>query len=349
MPAQRLTPAQLQEAVDSVDQHGSLGQAARALGMPEATLQARHRRAVDEGYAPMPSAAFEVPPLPDELPSADELLRRREQEFERRKAAKDARKLIDVAVRLDGPVGIAILGDPHVDDPGTDIKLLREHVTLFQKHDALLPIGIGDYQNNWLGRLSHLWGEQSTSAAEALVLVEWLVSSTRWLALVGGNHDAWSGAGDPLQWMARSARAVYEAHGVRLGLTLPGGQQLRVNARHNFSGNSMWNPAHGVGRAAQMGFGGDHVLVAGHTHTSGIMVLRDHQSGRISHALRIGSYKTYDRYAEEKGFQNNTFMVCPVVVVRPRFSDDDNRFLTTFFEPGTAAEFLQWLRRRKSE
>ena len=117
-----------------------------------------------------------------------------------------------------GAFGVALVGDPHVDDPGTDIRLLQSHVALFQQHDRLLPIGIGDYHNNWIGRLARLYAEQSTSAAEALVLVEWLVRSTRWLALVGGNHDLWSGAGDPIQWMARQARVQYEAHGVRLGL-----------------------------------------------------------------------------------------------------------------------------------
>jgi hypothetical protein len=78
-------------------------------------------------------------------------------------------------------------------------------------------------------------------------------------------------------------------------------------------------------------------------------VVRDPMSGLISHALRIGSYKVLDRYADEKGLPNQTFTICPVVVVRPQFPDDDNRLLTTFFEPETAALFLTWLRKRKSE
>jgi hypothetical protein len=36
-------------------------------------------------------------------------------------------------------------------------------------------------------------------------------------------------------------------------------------------------------------------------------------------------------------------------VVRPQYADDDNRLLTTFFDPETASEFLKWLRGRKSE
>jgi hypothetical protein len=286
--------------------------------------------------------------LPDELPSAKELLARRSKEFGRKKDAKDARHLVPVRVKLDGPIGLAFVGDPHLDDPGTDIDLLQSHLALFNKHEALLPLGIGDYSNNWVGRLARLHAQQSTSAAEAWVLVEWLVQEVPWVALVAGNHDLWSGDGDPIKWMAKAARVNYEANGVRLGLTLPKGRVIRVNARHDFRGSSIWNTAHGIGRAAQQGWR-DHVLTAGHTHVSGIQVVRDPMSGLITHCLRIGSYKTYDRFADERGLPNQTFTQCPVVVVRPQFADDDNRLLTTFFEPETAAEFLAFLRKRKSE
>lgn len=296
-----------------------------------------------------PRPSFHVDPPSEPLPTADELLARRAREFDRRRAAAESRTLIDVTVTLTGAFGVALVGDPHVDDPGTDIRLLQSHVALFQQHDRLLPIGIGDYHNNWIGRLARLYAEQSTSAAEALVLVEWLVRSTRWLALVGGNHDLWSGAGDPIQWMARQARVQYEAHGVRLGLHLPNNRQIRINARHHFAGHSQYSPAFGVAKAAMMHHHGDHVLVAGHTHQSGLAVIRDHATRLITHALRIGSYKTYDRYAEEKGLPFQSFTCCPVVVVRPQFADDDVRLLTTFFEPETAADFLAWLQSRKSE
>lgn len=291
---------------------------------------------------------FEADPLPDELPTADELLKRRREQFGRKRTAKEARHLVKVTVKVDGPIGLAFVGDPHVDDDGTDIALLEQHVAILNKHEALLPLGIGDYSNNWVGRLARLYGQQSLSAAEAWVLVEWLVNSLHWLALVSGNHDAWSGDGDPIKWMAKAARVQYEANGVRLGLHLPNGREIRVNARHDFSGKSQWNTAHGIAKAAQMGWR-DHILTAGHTHVSGIQVVRDPMTGLISHALRIGSYKTLDRYADEKGLPNQQFTVCPVVVVRPQFADDDNRLLATFLEPETAAEFLKWLRGRKSE
>lgn len=340
-----LDPATVQATRDLVQQYGSVLGAAKASGIPYSTLQSRLARG---GIVPEPLKTFEVEELPDELPSAEELLKRRSKQFARKKDAKQARHLIQVRVALSGAIGLAVVGDPHVDDDGTDIDLLQAHISLFQKHEGLLPLGIGDYSNNWVGRLARLYGQQSLSQAEAWVLVEWLVKAVPWLALVGGNHDAWSGDGDPIKWMAKSARVNYEANGARLNLCLPNGREIRVNARHDFNGRSQWNTVHGVAKAAQIGWK-DHILSAGHTHVSGFQIVRDPMTGLISHCLRIGSYKLLDRFADERGLPNQTFSVCPVVVVRPQFADDDNRLLTTFLEPETAAEFLKWLRTRKTE
>jgi hypothetical protein len=295
-----------------------------------------------------PEKPFEQEPIPSELPTADELLARRSTQFARKKTAIDARHLIPVRVTCDGPIGIVHMGDPHVDDDGTDIDTLRRHVGIINQTDGLFGANVGDFSNNWVGRLARLYGQQTLSAAEAWVLVEWLVRSTQWIYLVGGNHDLWSGAGDPIQWMARAARVQYEAHGMRIGLQFPGGREIRINARHDFSGRSQWNTAHGPAKAAQLGWR-DHVLVCGHTHVSGYQVLRDPASGLISHALRVGSYKTYDRYAEEKGLPNQTFMVAPVTIIRPQFADDDNRLITVVFDAESGADYLTWLRKRKSE
>jgi hypothetical protein len=326
------------------DQYGSITEAAAALGLPRNTFDSRLKIA---RYEP-PQPEFIAAVLPSELPSVDELLARRSKQFSRKRQAIEARELIPIQVKINGPIGIALMGDPHVDDDGTDIDTLRRHVEVVNTTEGLLAGNIGDYSNNWVGRLARLYGQQSTSAAEAWVLVEWLVRAVPWLFLIGGNHDCWSGAGDPIQWMAKTARVQYEAHGMRLGLTLPSGRLIRLNARHDFAGRSQWNTAHGPAKAAQMGWR-DHILVCGHTHVSGHNVLRDPSSGLISHALRIGSYKTFDRYAEERGLPNQTFFVAPVVIIRSQFADSDNRLLTVIYDPETAADFLKFLRKKKSE
>ncbi len=348
MAAHPITTEQMAEALHAFAVHGNATDAAASLGMHRATYASRLQRAQAAGIQVPAPKPFEAAELPDELPTADELIARRLKQFAKKKTAIESRALIPIQIKTSGPIGIAHMGDPHVDDDGTDIRLLREHVDIINRTEGLFAGNVGDFSNNWVGRLARLYGEQSLSAAEAWVLVEWLIRSVRWLYLVSGNHDCWAGAGDPIKWMAKSARLQYEAHGMRMGLTFPNGRVIRVNARHDFSGRSQWNTAHGPSKAAQMGWR-DHVLTCGHTHVSGYQIVRDPSSGLISHALRVGSYKTFDRYAEEKGLPNQTFMVAPVTVIRPQFADDDNRLVTVFLEPGTAAEFLTWLRTRKSE
>lgn len=343
---------QLRQALEAVAQHGNQSAAARALGIPIGTFQHIVSDARDQlgerppAKTPVPAPApFEVPDLVEELPSAQELLAQRRRVFDRKHAAKEARQLVPVTVRLTGPIGLLHGGDPHVDDDGTDIALLERHVALVQQTEGLFAGNVGDFSNNWIGRLARLYGDQTTSAREAWVLVEWLITSVRWLYLIGGNHDVWSGAGDPITWLAKQANSLYQSHGARLGLTFPDGRVIRVNARHDFKGHSMWNTAHGPVKAATMGWR-DHILACGHTHVSGYQVVKDPASGLISHALRIGSYKRHDAYADQLGLGNAHIFCAPVTILDTRFADDDPRLVTTFFDPEPAAEYLTWLRQK---
>ena len=156
--------------------------------------------------------------------------------------------------------------------------------------------------NNWIGRLAKLYAEQSTSASQAWQLAEWFVSGLagHWLYLVAGNHDLWSGSGDPIKWITRRADALYKASECRLELQLPNGQRPRINARHDFVGHSMWNPAHGPMKALHLGVR-DHVAVCGDRHVSAYSVLKCPESGITMHAIRVATYKIFDRYAQERG------------------------------------------------
>ena len=39
----------------------------------------------------------------------------------------------------------------------------------------------------------------------------------------------------------REHSGIYEQWGARLNLIFPNGKEIRINARHMFKGNSMWN------------------------------------------------------------------------------------------------------------
>ena len=279
---------------------------------------------------------------PDDLPIGD-IIEHRKKQFTQKVKSKQSKKLINIDVGLDGPVGIAHFGDPHVDDDGTDIAQIMHYVTMLKKCEGMYCGNLGDIQNNWVGRLSFLYGQQSMSAKESWRLTEYFVNQIDWMYLVAGNHDVWSGEGDPLEFIMRDHKGVYERWGARMNLRFPNGKEIRINARHTFKGNSIWNTAHGVSRAIQTGWR-DHILTCGHIHVSGYQVLKDPSSGLISHGIQVASFKTLDNYADKLGLDDKNIFNCPVTIIDPRYDDDDNRLITVIFNPQTAVGYLNYLR-----
>ena len=292
------------------------------------------------------SVQFQVTPIPDENVDTDTLIEWRKKQFAKKRTHKEMAKLREVRVSVSGPIGIAHFGDPHVDDDGTDIELLENHMDIVNRTDGMFGANLGDLQNNWIGRLARLWADQGTSAKQAWQLTEWMCKKVDWLYLIGGNHDAWSGSGDPLKWIMAQANTAFDYSGTRLNLKFPNGKEVRVNARHDFSGHSMWNPAHGPMKAA-MGGWRDHILTCGHKHVSFVAgPLKDPANGLLSWAIRCAGYKTYDRYAEEKGLPDqNAFPAC-VTIIDPKYGDDDPRLITVIPDVETGADYLKFLRRK---
>ena len=280
--------------------------------------------------------------IPDEIQPVEDLLSERILKY---KIKHDHKSIdpVNVKVNLDGVIGIAHFGDPHIDDDGTDIESLFEHAKIVNETDGLLAGNVGDNQNNWIGRLARLYGEQSTSAQESWQLTEHFVTSVPWLYMIGGNHDCWSGAGDPIEWMI--GREVYTRHGSRIKLKFPNGREVLLNARHQWKGHSQWNSVHAISKAAQMGWD-DDILVGGHPHVSGYQVIKDPKKGRISHCLQVASYKVHDAYAERLGLNDKSIFNCPVTVIDPDATDPVN-LVRVCFTPEEGADYVKWKRSKK--
>ena len=365
----RAMPATEQRALKALNKHkGNRRETAKALGISVVRLQTILRglresgvevmesphtlkyplaavRRSDGGYKPKAGGPkpFEVKhPRPADL-TGEELLARRIKQFKQKGAHETDRDLIPVTVKLRGPIGILHFGDPHVDDDGTDLSLLQRHVQICQETPGMFAGNIGDTTNNWVGRLARLYADQSTSAEEAWKLAEWFITSIEWLYIIGGNHDAWSGSGDPLKWMARQVDSLYQSSEARLALNFPNGRQVRINARHDFAGHSQWNPAHGPMKAAMLGVR-DHIFVAGHRHESAYSVLKDPTTKITMHLIKAASYKVYDRYAREKGFRDNALSPCVVTVIDPTLPEESPDMIKVFWDPEVAAKYLTWRR-----
>jgi len=280
--------------------------------------------------------------LPDDDLDIDELVELRIKQFGKKRDFHEATKLIPVKVKLDGPIGILHFGDPHVDDDGTDLETLRRHSDL-TKQEGVWGANVGDTTNNWVGRLARLYANQGTTAAQAWKLAEWFIARTRWLYMVGGNHDAWSGSADPIKWIARQSDALYQPTECRVGLRFPNNREFIINARHDFAGHSQWNPAHGQMKAAQMGYR-DHLMISGHKHTSGYGVIKDGSTGRICHAIQVASYKLYDSYAKERGFRDQTLSPACMTILDPDLDETHPDAIKVFWDPEVGAEYLAWRR-----
>lgn len=275
----------------------------------------------------------------------DDLVADRKRRFALKRKAEAVGALITVKMKINGPIGIWFAGDPHVDDDGTDIAALERHTDIVRNTHGMFAANVGDTTNNWVGRLARLYGEQTTSAAEAWALAEWLVERCPWLFMISGNHDLWQqNNGDPLQWIARQNAAIHRPSEARIGLQFANGRQCVINARHDFAGNSQWNPAHGPMKALQMGVR-DHIAICGHKHVSGYGVIKDQSDGKVCHAIQVASYKVYDRYAKERGFRDQHISPCAVTVIDPDATEAS--FVQLFWEPEPAADYLTWLRQKR--
>ena len=288
---------------------------ARDIGVARQTVQKRIQTIEAEERASRPRK-FEAPSLPHRTRQIEELIADRIRESERVIGADEARDLIPVKVNIDGPFGLLVFGDPHIDDPGCAFALLKSHIELAQRHDHILAANIGDLANNWVGRLARLYSSQSTTDRESWTLVEWMVKSVHWLFIIAGNHDLWTGAGDPVSWFAKQAGSMYEEHGVRLELQHPGGAKTRIHARHDMAGKSIYHALHGPKREALMGFR-DHVIVAGHLHVGGDegMVTPD---GICAQLVRVSGYKLADTYARQLGLKKMPIHPAALIIIDPR-------------------------------
>lgn len=353
MAVRSVSDAQL---ITALREHGGIrAKAAEVLGISVRCVMERARELKAKGVKDIDSTYnkpkiqhkdFEFTPLPDDDISIEELITHRKRQFSRKQAHEEASRLIPIRIKLDGPIGILHFGDPHVDDDGTDLEALERHSDLVNKTPGMFAASVGDVSNNWCGRLARLYAEQSTSAAQAWRLAEWFVKRCNWLYMIAGNHDLWSGAGDPLRWIAKQQDTLYKASEARIDLQFPNGTSVRINARHDHAGNSIWNPVHGPMKAAMLG-NRDHIYIAGHRHISGYSVLKDENTGITMHALRVASYKRYDRYARDHGFRDQTLSPCAVTVIDPRLPQDHPDLVHVFWQPEQAADYLNFLRAKR--
>ncbi len=356
MAQQPVTQEQAAEAHRLVAQAGSVWGAAQTAGIPESTLNRRYGAAVARYGMPevrrgkaaparAPDAgAIVMPELPEDTAPYDELKARSIREFNRYKTAHDARRLVKLPVRMEGPIGLLATGDPHVDARGCDWSLIDAHTKLVRETEGLFATNVGDLANNWVGRLARLYAEQHVTPRETRVLIEGFFSDFggKLLFVDCGNHDVWNGQDDLYRWLARAAASSMAWHGNRVALEFSTGARVVVNSRHDFKGSSQWNITHGPLKAAMMG-DRDDIYTCGHLHAGGYQMLV-HAGGEISHVCRLSSYKVLDPFKDEHGWRDQ-HLPAALFVLNPAAASPAAK-VTVFADPQEGADYLTYLRRR---
>lgn len=337
--------------------HAAIGEASRRLGISRATLENSLESGRNAyGIGPdlsleRPKATFTVDPLPDSGDmGAEELIEHLKAQSATRIVHDTAKRLQQVRVTLDGPIGIAIFGDPHVDSPGCDWTALDRDVRLCRETAGVLAVNVGDSSDNWVGRLMGLYANADVTAKQSLKLIEWLLGSLPWLLTIGGNHDLWhTETADPIEIIhrLRDMPGLYQGSGARLQLNLPSGAAASLHVRHDFPGRSQFNPGHAMVRETLFGYR-DHILACGHRHQSGHIAVWHNDPERLCQGFRTGSYKVLDPFAHEKHFKPENWAPSMMAVIDPDFAADPVRFVRPCFSIEEGAEYLTWRREKWS-
>jgi hypothetical protein len=334
----------LQEAVRAVAEHGSVKAAAEALGLHRKSLQRRLDNAAAEGLT-KPRAAQANP---SRWRPADEIIAARKAEFERVKASGPRANGNIIHLPDEGPFMLVPLGDPHLDSPGTDLKLWERWIGALDRSKHRTGILMGDLLDNWIKPLAHLYSTSETPAPEGWLLLEHYIDErgSDIDICVLGNHDQWSGHSDVAGMLMARHGILHRPNSMRVRYRTGSGREITVNARHSWPGRSQWSEVHALKKAARMGVR-DTILLGGHTHVSGEGLEKDPMTGKLSFCYQIAAFKTEDDYADTLGFLDRHTSPAVALVIDPRRADNDPELVKHFFDPAAGTDYLNFLRRKK--
>lgn len=226
----------------------------------------------------------------------------------------------DVTLTTSSPIAVTFLADLHIGGEGVNITQMRHDLEqIAATPHCYLALG-GDLIDNFILRsMSH-----AAQDSDATVKVQWELAREL-LAIVkdsvlfvgSGNHDQWSieqAQIDGLAQLIMSWHTVYTREGGLIRLHL-GDQLYRIFRKHTPSrGRQRRHPTNAVVEELFTGAYDYDVGVLEHEHVPALLQFRHRQVDRI--AIRCGTYKQRDVYAETRGFQEAA-IASPTVVFYP--------------------------------
>lgn len=289
---------------------------------------------------------LDIPKLPSGEMPVEEKIEFLAKRHAQKKSAKKAREWFQIKVKTDKPIGIAFMGDPHVDSGGCNWTQLKADAETLAKTEGLYCINLGDTTDNWVGRLARLYAHNPTTRSDAIDLAEWLISKSgiKWLAIIRGNHDMWTDSrkDDPLHWFQKGDGAMVDWH-LQTELVFPNKTTTRISAAHNFKGSSFLNKTHGAERREREAHEAD-IYAQGHQHEWAVKQEENPHNGKNTVFLKARGYKDIDTFAEVHGFGTQHGGATVTVIIDPKKTGVDRYRVEPTLE--RAADYLTWLRQR---
>lgn len=287
---------------------------------------------------------FSYPQSPLEpIETTDEWFERRVTRAKRIRATSDRMKDFHVGVRDSKPYGVLHIGDPHLDDDGTDLEELAEDLTIVNKTKGMYALCVGDLTNNWVGRLTKLYEHQQDGKKDAILAVEWFINTVgknNWLAIINGNHDMWSGAENIVNWLCRNSDIPHADWKMRFRLKHTSGEDVTLNCAHDFKGHSMYHGSHGALKEAIFGTR-DDIYSCGHKHSTSYLVEKIGDE-KVCHMVRVAGYKVVDEYAKVHGFRDQRIRGSALTIIQPENPPESR--VVTFLDPREGSDYLTYLR-----
>jgi hypothetical protein len=328
-------------AEELIKAHGSVSAAARAEGLTRSGMQ--HRLRHERKNKPAVSSEIEYPDLPSSELTPQEIIDHAKKYFASHLAARDARRWFEIKIKNNQPIGVAFVGDPHIDDKGTNWVLFDEHIKLLQETEGLYAIGGNDLANNWVGRLMRLYSDSKMTQKETWKIIKYLFkdSGIRWLVHVLGNHDLWNDG--PILFRANAGVVPVEDWQARFVIGFPNNTKIRVHMAHDFPGTSQYNMLHGAKKQALWGEQAD-IYACAHKHSWAMTQEENPHRNDVYWMIRSRGYKFMDSFADVHGFGSQRHGATITAIINPR-ADGPAR-IQCFADMSEAAQYLTWLRGR---
>lgn len=334
---------EMQSRVDIYRECGfNVSAASRLVGVARQTFRHSLRLACEAGLI------SEEEMHPPNVPTRDEYIGARTRKIaahQNKKRKGDWRKPV-VAKLPARPFRLKIFGDPHLDSDGCNYELFERHWLDMDAANGVYGVCVGDWFNNWLRALGHLWKKETVAPSDAWLCLEYLMEERgdALIAACSGNHDDWThGPADPVDLLMKKYGVIYREGAVRPLLMFDGLPPIILAIRHKWRGKSMYSAGHWGVSYANVNWR-DHIMIGGHIHQDDPRLVQ-RADGTWCHVCQVSTFKEFDDFPDIQGFTGTKISPVWDLVIDPRKADSDPDKVKIFWTPEDAAGYLEFLRR----